>query len=114
MRLHVRLALPLLSVVFVATGAGIAGTVWLVRRTLSSALDQEARQFERISENALAERSRELNDAAAVLAFIDGPTGARLKVWGKTRMDAAAVVDRRTGRVRSLSGTEPDLSLIHI
>jgi signal transduction histidine kinase len=108
MKLHLRLALPLFAIALAVTLIGTLGALWLVNRTFSGALAQQGLQFDRISRNVLSEQSRDLNDAAQVLAFIDGPMDKRLTAWGKSRVDAAAVVDRRTGRVRSTSGPVPD------
>jgi len=108
MKLHIRLVLPLFAVAVAVVLTGTLGALWLVNRTFSGALAQQGLQFDRISRNALAEQSRDLNDAAQVLAFIDGPIGNRLNAWGKSKVDAAAIVDRRIGRVRSVFGPAPD------
>ena len=107
MRLHVRLALPLLVAAMIVTVMGMAGALWLVSRTFNATLAQEGRQFERIILNALAVRARDLEDVARVLAFVDGPIGGRLAVWNRTTLDGAVILDSRSGRIRSAEGWRP-------
>ncbi len=53
MKLHLRLALPLLIVAVAVTIAGTVGVFLLTQKTIRIALEQQERQFERIITNML-------------------------------------------------------------
>lgn len=108
MRLSLRLALPFFGVAIAVTALGTAGASWIVRRTFDAGLEQEGRQLGGIGEGALADEARPLNDAAAVMAFVDGPIRHRLAAWNKVPLDAAGIVRRETGAVVSWTGDTAD------
>src|SRR5689334_19182299 len=97
-KLHVRLALPLIATALVVTLAGGLGSIALVSRVTRVAVAQQGRMFEGLAERTLAGAGQELAEVAVILATLDGPVAARLAAWKHVRVDAAAVLDARTGR----------------
>jgi len=108
MRLHLRLALPLFAVALLVTVAGTIGAMVLVRRTFTAALDQSGRQLAQITDHVLRSRTRGLARIATELAPGDpADVIGQARRWRGTRIDAAAVVDRRTGKLAASFGLIP-------
>ncbi len=107
MKLHLRLALPLFGAALMVSIAGTAGVRWLVERVFAASLDQQARQIAVVGTDALRGLTQPLGDGARILALLDGPIDARLRTWGKLRVDGAAIV-APGGRVRSSTGRALD------
>lgn len=104
MRLHLRLALPLLIVAVTVTILGSVGVFLLVGHTFDIALEQQQRQFARIVSNTLQTQSQALEEVAAILVVLDGHVGRRVKEWKHVALDAAVIIDSKTGQVKSRVG----------
>ncbi len=108
MKLHLRLAFPLLAVAVAVTLAGMAGSILLVQRTYRLALQEQERQVAGVVTGWLAIQSREVDATATVLAVLDGPVGTRLSAWKHGPVDSAALLEARTGRPLSTAGAALD------
>lgn len=104
MKLHLRLAIPLLVISVVVTAAVTLGMIALVRGTVDVVFEQSGAQLERITRNALRARMENLDEVASVFAALRGDISARDREWKHVPLDAAAVLDSRTGKVRSAMG----------
>ncbi len=104
MKLHLRLALPLLVTAVIVTAAVTIGMIVLVRGTVSAVLRQSGRQMARITENALNARAQNLNEIAMVFGVLRGDIQTRDRAWKHVPLDAAAIINRKTGQVISAMG----------
>lgn len=107
MRLTARLALPLVLAAAV-TAAITAGLALLLHRTASSVLAQSGQLLAGVAANALAERAQALRDQAVVDASLRGSARDRDRAWHHPPVTAVAVLETRTGRVRSAWGPPLD------
>jgi len=110
MKLHLRLALPLFAVAAAVTLAGMLGAMALITRTASVGLRMQEKQVARVVESVLAEKTAEADKITTVLGILDGNAQARLTSWEHAPVDFTAILDKKTGRVISSSGSPADKS----
>jgi len=108
MNLHQRLALPLFAAAIAVTLAGVLGAILLVNRTFRLTTAIQERQVARVVENVLTLRQNELAAVATVMAILDGDARTRLGAWKHIRLDSAAILDAKSGRVLSSDGVSLD------
>lgn len=108
MKLHARLALPLVVAAVMVTAGVLGGLVLLVRGTTRVVTRQTGHQLTRIAAYAVAQRAEGLDDIATVFASLPGDARARDRRWTHPPLAAVAVVDRTSGRVRSRLGAALD------
>ena len=106
MKLSYRLALPLAGAAVVITGAAAVGMTLLVSKTVDTAFRQSSAQLARITENAMRTRAEALQEVAFVFASLRGDVRSRSLRWKHPVLDAVAVVDARTGKIRSGMGKD--------
>lgn len=108
MKLHARLALPMVIAAVTVTGAVIGGLVLLVRGTTRVVANQTGHQLTRIAAHAVAQRAEALDEIASVFASLPGDAGTRDRRWRHPPLAAVAVLDRAGTRVRSRLGAAMD------
>ena len=104
MKLHLRLASPLFIAALVVTLGVTITMVTLVQNTTSDLLKQSGSQLERIAENVLKEKSRQLGEIASVMSNLEGSVQARSDRWNHIPLDTVVLFDRRNGKVKSSMG----------
>ena len=110
MKLHLRLALPLFAVAVAVTLAGMLGAMVLISRTSSVGLRMQEKQLSRVVESILAEKTAEAEAITTVLGILDGGVASRLATWEHSPVDCAAVLDAKSGKVISLTGSAANKS----
>ncbi len=108
MKLSVRLALTLLVLALIVTSFAVWGAIRLVDRTFSASHAQEARRLDRHWAELVTALARDIGDAARILVLVEGPLSVRLGIWRKGELDAVALLDPVTGRIRECVGAAPD------
>ena len=108
MRLHYRLALPIISVALLISVVIAIGVTAVIMDVFGTGLSQASGQLTRIVANALRVRSAPLDETASVFAALRGPMRRRNDAWKHLPLAAGALVTRPSGSVLSSFGAMLD------